>query len=34
MERSGTLDDYGIVAFNLTQIARDYRPPGFHTNVL
>jgi hypothetical protein len=31
MERSGTLDDYGIVAFNTTQIARDYRPLGFHT---
>ncbi|MFZ8793878.1 MAG: hypothetical protein ACO2O2_08360 [Acidilobaceae archaeon] len=34
MERSGTLNDYGIVAFNLTQIARDYRPPGFHTTFL
>jgi hypothetical protein len=31
MEMSGTLNDYGIVAFNLTQIVRDYRPPGFHT---
>jgi hypothetical protein len=34
MERSGTLDDYGIVAFNLTQIAREYRPPGFYTTFL
>jgi hypothetical protein len=34
MERSGTLDDYGIVAFNLTQIARDYRPLGFYTTFL
>ena len=34
MEMSGTRNDYGIVAFNLTQIVRDYRPPGFHTTFL
>ncbi len=36
MERSRTLNDYGIVAFNLTQITitREYRPPGFYTTFL
>jgi hypothetical protein len=29
-----TVHDYGIVAFNLTQIVRDYRSPGFHTTFL